>query len=43
MRYVMHFCSNLTEKEIAHKNKLKERMKKANEIRLQKIKSASTE
>ncbi|MBR6099390.1 hypothetical protein IKP85_06555 [bacterium] len=29
--------SNLTPKELEHKNKLKERMKKANEIRLQKI------
>ena len=33
--------SNLTEKELEHKNKLKERMKKINETRLQKIKSAS--
>ncbi len=31
--------SNLSQKEIEHKNKLRERMKKANEIRLQKIKS----
>lgn len=35
--------SNLTPQEIAHKNKLRERMKKANQIRLQKIKSLSTE
>lgn len=34
--------SNLTEKELAFKNKQREKMKKANEIRLQKIKSAST-
>lgn len=32
--------SNLTKKEIEHKNKLRGRMKKANKIRLQKIKSA---
>jgi hypothetical protein len=32
--------SNLSPKEIEHKNKLRERMKKANEIRLKKIKSA---
>lgn len=35
--------SNLTPKELEHKNKLRERMKKANEVRLQKIKSVSTE
>lgn len=35
--------SNLTPKEIEHKNTLRERMKKANEVRLQKIKSVSTE
>ena len=29
--------SNLTEKELEHKCKLKERMRKANEIRLQKL------
>lgn len=34
--------SNLTEKELAQKNKLRERIKKVNEIRLQKIKSPST-
>lgn len=34
--------SNLTEKELAFKNKQREKMKKVNEIRLQKIKSAST-
>lgn len=34
--------SNLTEKELVFKNKQREKMKKANEIRLQKIKSAST-
>ena len=32
--------SNLTEKEIEHKNRLKERINKAREIKLQKIKSA---
>lgn len=32
--------SNLIDKEIEHKNKLRERMKKANVVRLQKIKSA---
>ena len=34
--------SNLTEKELAHKNKLRERMKKAREVK-QKMKSAETE
>ena len=32
--------SNLTEKEIEHKNKLRERMNKAREIKLKKIHSA---
>lgn len=34
--------SNLTEKELIHKNRLRERIKKANQIRLQNIKSTST-
>lgn len=34
--------SNLTEKELTHKNKLRERIKKANETRLQKIDFPST-
>lgn len=33
--------SNLTEQELAHKNKLRERMRKANKIRLEKINSPS--
>lgn len=35
-------ASNLTEKELAHKNKLRERMEKAREVK-QKMKSALTE
>lgn len=34
--------SNLTKKELEHKNKLRERMQKANQIRLKNIRSAST-
>lgn len=34
--------SNLTPKELAHKNKLRERMKKARQIRLQNIQSPLT-
>ena len=34
--------SNLSKKELKHKNKLRERMQKANQIRLQNIHSAST-
>ena len=34
--------SNLSKKELEHKNKLRERMQKANQIRLQNIHSAST-
>ena len=35
--------SNLTPKELEHKNRLRERIKKANQVRLQNIKSASTD
>ena len=35
--------SNLTPKELEHKNRLRERIKKANRVRLQNIKSASTD
>lgn len=35
--------SNLTPKELAHKNKLRERMEKARQIRLQNIQSPLTE
>lgn len=34
--------SNLSKKELEHKNKLRERMQKANQIRLQNMRSAST-
>lgn len=35
--------SNLTPKELEHKNRLRERIKKANRVRLQNIKSVSTD
>ena len=34
--------SNLSKKELEHKNKLRERMQKANQIRLQNMRFAST-